>query len=322
MQSALITGASGFLGRRLADRLGEEGVGVRGVDISTDLKRDVIAGDVSEPGPWQRAAEGCDVVVHTAAIVSNAASRELSWRVNVLGTRNAIDAAVAAGAKRFVHLSSVRVFGDLDFPDGVDEKHPVRADGSAYVDTKVAAEQVVLQAHAHGEIECVVLRPADVYGPGSRPWTILPLELIRTNRFVLPARGRGIFSPIYVDDGIDGTLLAARVPEAAGQVLTISGGAGVSCREFFGHYYRMLGKAGPPTLPTVAAVGVAAVPEVAARIGGTSTEYNRTSMRYFARRGTYSIEKARRVLGFEPKIDLAEGMGRTETWLREQGMLH
>ncbi len=179
----------------------------------------------------------------------------------------------------------------------------------------------MLQAHAADEIECVVIRPADVYGPGSRPWTILPLELIRSNRFVLPAGGRGIFSPLYVDNLLDAVVAAATAADAGGQVITIADGIGVSCRDFFGHYYRMLGKGQPRSLPTLAAVGLAAVPEVAGRIGGAPTEYNRTSMRYLARSGTYSIEKARRLLGYEPAVGLDEGMRRTETWLGEQGLL-
>ena len=150
---------------------------------------------------------------------------------------------------------------------------------------------------------------------------MLPVELIRTNRFLLPARGQGIFSPVYVDNLLDGVLAAAAEAEAAGQVITISDGIGVSCAEFFGHYYRMLGKGEPRTLPTIPAVGLAALPEVAARVAGKDTEYNRTSMRYFARTGTYSIEKARTLLGYEPAIDLDEGMRRTEVWLREHGLL-
>ena len=120
-------------------------------------------------GPGRRQQPGCEMVIHTAAVVSNAASREVAWRINVAGTRHALDAAVGAGARRFVHFSSVRAFGDVDFPDGVDERWPVRPDGNTYVDTKIASEQVVLQAHAAGEIECTVIRPGDVYGPGSRP---------------------------------------------------------------------------------------------------------------------------------------------------------
>ena len=92
------------------------------------------------------------------------------WDVNVMGTRHALDAAVRAEAQRFVQLSSVLAFS-WDFPDGVDERHPVRPNGAPYVDTKVASEQVVLQAHAAGEIACTVIRPGDVWGPRSRPWT-------------------------------------------------------------------------------------------------------------------------------------------------------
>ncbi len=316
-----ISGASGFIGRAVAEGFRTTGAEVAGVDFAADPQREVVAGDVAEPGPWQAAAAGADVVVHTAAIVSNAYDVDESWRVNALGTRNVLDAAVSAGARRFVHISSVRAFSDLGFPDGVDERHPVRPDGNPYVDTKIASEQVVLQAHAAGEIEAVVVRPGDVYGPESRPWTVLPLEIIKSNRFILPAMGRGIFSPVYVDDLVTGLTLAAERPEAAGQVFTIGPPHGVPAKEFFGHYYRMLGKRGPVCLPTPLAVAAARVAGAAERLRGNRTEINAASMRYLARPGGYSIEKARRLLGYEPQVDRAEGMRRTAAWLREQRLL-
>jgi nucleoside-diphosphate-sugar epimerase len=321
METAGITGAAGFIGRALTERLRAEGVEVTGVDVRADAGAGIVTGDVTEPGGWQSAFEGADTVIHTAAAVTNTAGKDFGWRVNVLGTRRAIDAAVAAGAKRFVHLSSVRAFGDVEFPDQVTEEHPVRPTDSVYVNTKIASEQVALQAHAEGLIEVTVVRPGDVYGPGSRPWTILILEAINRRQFLLPAMGKGIFSPVYVDNLVDGILLAARKREGAGQVFTISDGIGVTCKEFFGHYFRMLGRPGPRCVPTAAAIALVAAPEAAARISGNPTEVNRESMRYFTRTGTYSIEKARRVLGYEPAVDLAEGMGRTEAWLREQDML-
>jgi nucleoside-diphosphate-sugar epimerase len=321
MESALITGAAGFIGSRIAERLRGEGKAVKGIDRATNLQKDIVASDIGVADPWQSAAEGCEVVIHTAAIVSNAASSEVAWRTNVLGTRRVLDAAIAGGSKRFVHFSSVRAFGDQDFPDGVDETYPVRPDGHTYVDTKIASEQVVLQAHAAGEIECTIIRPGDVYGPGSRPWTVLPVEAIRSNRFFLPAMGKGIFSPIYVDNLIDGVLLAADSDAAVGQVFTLSDGVGITCREFFGNYSRMLGKPPPRSVPTAVALGLAALPEAAAWIGGTDTEFRRSSVQYMARPGTYSIEKARRVLGYEPAVDLDEGMRRTEAWLTEHGLL-
>jgi nucleoside-diphosphate-sugar epimerase len=318
---AFVTGAGGFIGRALAERLRAAGAEVAGVDFAADPENGIVAGDVAEAGPWQAAAAGADVVVHTAAIVSNAYDLDESWRVNVLSTRNALDAAAAGGVGRFVHISSVRAFSDLGFPDGVEERHPVRPDGNPYVDTKIASEQVVLQAHAGGEVECTVVRPGDVYGPGSRPWTLLPLEFIKARRFLLPAMGRGVFSPVYVDDLVTGLTLAAQRPEAAGQVLTIGPARGVPAKQFFGHYFRMLGRRGPVCLPTPLAVAAASAAGSIERLRGRRTELNAASMRYLARPGGYSIDKARRLLGYQPQVDLDEGMRRTEAWLREQRLL-
>ena len=320
-QRVFITGALGFIGGALARRFRTLGAEVFGVDLVADADSGVVAGEISEPGPWQLHAAGCDLFIHTAAVVSNAVELDRCWRINVLGTRRALDAAVRGGARRFVHFSTVRAFSDVGFPDGVDERHPVRTDGNPYVDTKVAAEQVVLQAHAAGEIAGTVIRPGDVYGPGSRPWTVLPIELIKARRFALPAMGRGVFSPAFVENLVDGVVMAAASAAATGGVFTISDGVGVSCAEFFGHYYRMLNRRGPLVLPTRIALALARANATAARLAGRETELNETSVRYLARTGTYSIARAREVLRYEPQVDLVEGMRRTEEWLRRQGLV-
>src|SRR6185312_14342225 len=124
MTRICVTGASGFIGRTLAEHWRTQGVDVVGVDRLPDPALGVVAGDISEPGPWQRIAEGCDVLVHTAALVGMPSDDSGFWAVNVRGTRLALEAARNAGVPRFVHLSSVVTFG-LDFPDGVDERWPV-----------------------------------------------------------------------------------------------------------------------------------------------------------------------------------------------------
>jgi nucleoside-diphosphate-sugar epimerase len=233
----------------------------------------------------------------------------------VLGTANAIDAAERAGAQRFVHFSSVTVFG-LEFPDGVDERYPVRNTFIPYPDSKIASEQVTLQAHLDGRVQCTIVRPGDVYGPRSRVWATVPAELIRQRRFMLPGRGRGIHSPVY--NLVDGVVLAANSPDAAGQVFTLSDGIGVPYREFFKPYAELLGRK-LVLLPTHVALGAAAVAQRVARLQPGDNEVNPASARYLLRQGTYSIEKARKVLAWEPKVGLQLGLERTVAWLGEQG---
>ena len=305
----VITGASGFIGKAVGARYRGLGSEVVGVDVVPDEASGIIEGDTSVAGPWQDLVATGDLVVHTAALVSNTAGLQRAWEVNVLGTHHVLEAAAAGTTSRVLHLSSVRAFSDLDFPPDVDERHPVRPDGHSYVDTKIASEQVALQAHAAGDVAVTVIRPGDVYGPGSVPWTFWPAVGITAGTFAIPDQGDGIFSPVYVENLVDGLVAAAATPEAAGQVFTISDGIGITNTEFFSHYYRMLDRE-PEYLP---ADELRVILEEAG-IGGDTVDY-------LLRTNTYSIAKARTLLGYEPKVDLAAGMARCETWLRESGLL-
>jgi nucleoside-diphosphate-sugar epimerase len=312
-----ITGASGFIGRALHERYTADGHEVVGCDLAGDAERGVVTGDVSRPGAWQDHAGGCELVIHTAAIVSFRVERpEEIWRANVLGTANAIAAAERGGARRFVHFSSVTVYG-FDFPDGVDELYPVHNTYVPYPDTKIASEQVVLQAHLDGRVASTVVRPGDVYGPRSRVWALIPAELIRTRRLMLPGGGRGIHSPVYIDNLVDGVMLAA-ASDAVGQVFTLSDGVGVPYREFFSPYAHLVGRR-LITLPAPLAIGMAAAVQRAARLAPGDNEINPGSARYLLRRGTYSNAKARTMLGWEPRVSVQEGLERTVAWLRDQG---
>lgn len=316
----IVTGARGFIGAAVAQRYRDEGRDVRGVDLAGAPERAVVAGDISRRGEWEAAFAGAELVIHTAALVSNAASRDEAWAVNVLGTKNVLDAACAAVARRVVVFSSAAVYSHRR--DGsVTEDAPVRPGDGVYGDTKIAAENVALQTCATGEIEVTILRPADVYGPGSRPWTVLPVRNLRAGRVVLPARGRGVFDPVYIDDVVAAVTAAASSAEAAGQVFNVGGGAPVTTAEFFGRYCQMLGIGPPRTAPTAAASGLAAIVGWASRVRGRPSEITPSTMRMLSGTGSLSIERARHLLGWEPVVDLDEGMARTETWLRAEGEL-
>jgi nucleoside-diphosphate-sugar epimerase len=317
--SVFVTGAAGFIGRALVDRYRALGSEVRGVDLQP-AGDGIVQGDVTEPGDWQRHAQGCELVVHTAALVGMYSSPRGFWEANVVAPRLVLDAAIAAGARRFVHLSSIVTFG-FEFDGEVDERTPVRPNGVPYVDTKVASEQVVLAAHGNAEIECAIVRPGDVYGPRSRPWTLEPIRLLRSKQLVLPAGGRGKHSPVFVDDLLDGIVRAGAAPQAAGRIFILTGAEHPTIGEFVRHYSDMLGLPPVRTAPTPVVRTIARALDTAARLRGQRAEATPAAIDYFTRRGTYSIARAREVLGYEPAHDLAAGMRVTESWLRSEGLL-
>jgi nucleoside-diphosphate-sugar epimerase len=317
--TVLITGANGFIARALAARLRELGTAVRGVDLVAAPADDVVAGNTVNPGPWARQLAGVDVVVHTAALVSNAAPLDKAWEVNVLGTQRVLRAAAAAGVPRFVHLSSIAAYG-FDFPDGVTESDPVRVSGYSYVDTKVNSEHVVLAAHAAGEIAATIIRPGDVWGPGSRPWIIIPFDMIGKGQMVLPANGTGVFSPIYIDNLIDGMILAIGSESAVGQIYNLTDGYGIPCADYFGRLAAMAGGK-VRTVPTTAALVLTTALGALQRRLGMPSELTAATVEMLRRTGTYSIEKARTELGFEPLVSFYDGMVRVEQWARAEGLI-
>ena len=128
-------------------------------------------------------------------------------------------------------------------------------------------------------------------------WALLPAEMIRDRRLALPDGGRGIFSPVYIDNLVEGVVLAAASGDAVGQVFTLSDGVGIPNREFFAPYAELVGRR-LVTVPTPVAMAAATVVERAARRRPGDNDVNPVALRYMLRRGTYSNAKARRVLGW------------------------
>lgn len=315
----LITGANGFIGRAMSDRFRALGAHVCGIDLVADPARNVLGGDTTEPQQWSVALEGVDTVIHTAALLGAAYPLAQSWHVNVWGTSRVLRAAVDAGVRRFIHFSSVAAYG-FDFPDGVDETHPVQVNGDVYTDTKINSEAVVLAAHAAGETAVTVIRPGDVWGPGS-VWVRSPIaEMRKVTGFPLPNRGNGVFSPVYIDNFVDGLVLAAASETAIGQVLNISDGVGVRCSEFFGRMAAMCGGT-IRTLPMGIAAPAADIVGSLLRRAGQKSDLSAGTMWLLNRPGTYSIEKAQRMLGYQPRVSMDLGMAHVEEWLRAERLI-
>jgi nucleoside-diphosphate-sugar epimerase len=138
---------------------------------------------------------------------------------------------------------------------------------------------------------------------------------------VLPAGGRGVHSPIYIDDLIDGILAAVRTRAAEGEVITLASGQGVSTGEYFGRIGAMIGRPRVRCAPDRALLALTGIQAAVDRLRGAPGEVNPNALRYLTRTGTYSIAKARALLGFEPRVSLDEGMSRSEQWLRSEGLL-
>ncbi len=330
--SVFVTGGSGFMGRALIDRFRSLGVPARGVDVVADAERNVVAGDITRPEGWRDHLAGAAVVIHTAGIVSNNIDPARAWEVNVVGTRRVLDAAAGAGAERFVEISTMGVTRfDHARPDVVarvlpdedlDERRPLMPTGNPYTDSKIVAEHAVLAAHARGHQQVTVVRPADVYGPGCRPWVLEPLDKIRTGRFLLPAHGRGLFTPVYIDDLVDGVVRATTNPSAAGEIFHIGGSEPVTTAEYFGHLWRMAGKSGEPrSASTPVAVVLAEASRLAAKARGRHTELGRGVVLMLTKAHGVSNAKAHDVLGWWPRVGLDDGMARVAEWLTATGRI-
>jgi len=319
VNKVLITGANGFIGNTLMRYYKQQGTAVIGVDLHGNGD-DIIQGDIANPETISHLLEQCDVIVHTAALVSNAMKDSDMWRVNVLATRNLIAAAKHHKVRRFVQISSIVAYGNTAQGE-LDEDYPVHADGGSYVLTKLASEHAVLAAQASGGIEVVILRPGDVYGPGSRPWIIAPLEAIAKNQFMLPAKGEGFFRPVYVDDLIRGIDLAVRHPAAAGEIFNLSCEGYITTKEYFASHYQWLGKKGPMLVSTKVALAVSAIASKVADLMGNLNEASPATVAQLATKSWFSIKKAERILGWKPEISFEEGIKRSHQWAKDKNLV-
>ena len=318
-KKVLITGANGFIGNMLMAHYRAQGIPVVGVDLSGN-GLDISQGDIGQPETISQLLQDCDVVVHTAALVSNSIADADMWRVNVLATRNLVAAAEKYKVRRFVQISSIVAYGNSAEGE-LDEEQPVHADGGSYVLTKLASEHSVLAATANSAMELVIIRPGDVYGPGSRPWVILPIEAINKGQFMLPAKGKGFFRPIFIDDLIRGIALAVSTKEAAGEIFNLSCEGYMTTAEFFSHHYQWMNKRGPLKVSTGLAMFAASAATKLAQITGGVNEASTATIVQLCTKSWFSIAKAERVLGWKPEVSFEDGMQQSKQWAQAQGLI-
>jgi nucleoside-diphosphate-sugar epimerase len=318
--SVLVTGGNGFIGERLMSRLLASRArvrllsrdGLRGVPQAT-----TVTGDVTLPDSLSTAAEGCDVIFHCAA--TGGGTLDDVRAVNVEGTRNVLQAAVRAGARRVIHLSSVAVHGN-DLPDRVTENQPLIDNGSPYAVSKAEGEAIALSYHTRGEIEVCVIRPTCVYGPRSATWVLAPFGRVRDEQILLVDGGWGLINLVYVDDLVDLMFTAATHSAAAGEVF-IANGEAVEWWAYLGGYAAMLGKPAPQSVSLLQAKALAEGFLWRYRFTRSAGRLVAGDIQQQMNRSVFVADKSHLLLGLAAATPFAEGMRKTRDWLRDTGYL-
>jgi nucleoside-diphosphate-sugar epimerase len=327
----LITGATGFIGGHLAERLVAQGRRVRCLVRSTsdtsrleELDVDLAVGDLTSASSILRAVDGCQHAFHCGALVSDWATTKEIRRINVEGTRNLLEASVASGLTRFIHLSTTDVYG---YPGGVaiDESYTTPRFRNWYAQTKLAAETEVWRAARWSGLDAVILRPATVYGPRSKEVVGEIGRAIRNRSMLLIDGGRAVAGLCYVENLVDAAVLALSHGNAPGEAFNVSDGLSVTWKQFTQDIAKGLGYPVPRfSLPYWVAHAVAFSLESGYRLVRTASGLttppllSRQAVQVMGTDQNFSTRKAREVLGWEPRIDYATGLEATVQWLEAE----
>ena len=326
-QRVLITGATGFVGGHMADACVARGYEVRtlaraGSDTEHLVKLGVTIfhGDVTDPEAVAKAVDGTDVIVHCAAKVGDWGPVQEYRAVNVEGLRHLLEAVYKKPLHRFVHISSLGVY-EARHHYGTDESVPPPAkhmDG--YTQTKVESEQLALDAHRLHSTPVVVLRPGFIYGPRDR--TVLPrvADNLRLGNIRYLGNPDAAMNTIYVGNLIDAVFLAMEKPSAVGQIYNLTDGERVSKRRFFQTIADGLNLPRPTRqVPLFVAKLLARIMERRARRrrAKEAPRLTQARVKLLGLNLDFSIEKAKKELGYAAKISFDEGMKETVSWFRE-----
>jgi nucleoside-diphosphate-sugar epimerase len=322
----LITGATGFVGSHLADACVKRGDTVSTIARANSgtarlEEQDVLIhrGDLTDVEVIRRAVDGVEAIVHCAAKVGDWGPVEEYRTVNVEATRHLLEACRSDVLKRFIHISSLGVYAARHH-HGTDETEPLpvrHMDG--YTQTKVEAEHLVQDAHRLHGLPAVILRPGFVYGPRDR--TVLPklAENLRNGIIRWIGDGSRAMNTIYVGNLVDAIFLALDKPEAVGHVFNLTDGEFVSKRKFFETIADGLELPRPKKkVPLFVARIAAYIMERRARRKGKKEPPRLTQARLklLGLNLDFSIEKAKRELGYSARVKFDDGMKETLDWYK------
>lgn len=325
---AMVTGAPGWLGTRLIEVLRENGrdvcaIVLKGMDASylEMLGAEVIEADITDGATLSGALNGVGTVFHCAGIIHPSLFRAKDfYRINSDGTRNMLEASVNAGVKKFIHVSSNSAQGVnvrrsvLMTEDGPDKPY------TDYGISKHKAEQIVKEYQRAGRIETVIIRPCWFYGPRQPARMTKLMNMIKDGSPLLFGDGKNIRSMTYIDNLIDAMLLVEDSDKAIGETYWIANEEPRTSLEIYEEIARNLGvELKPKYVPKIVSqilekvdilLGKFGIYEINVHVGGE-----------MVRDIGCSIEKAKKELGYEPKVSFEEGIKASVEWAKEEGLV-
>ena len=319
----LLTGGNGFVGHHVVEALLDRGDRVRvlalpGEDVSWLEARAVAVhrGDVCHPETLTAPMEGADAVLHLAAMMHVWRPLRDYLAVNLTGTENVCRAALGAGVRRLVHMSSSSVYGTA-IDATVDERFPLAPFDDPYPVSKAAGDELVQRMTAQEGLPAAIIRPDQIFGPGDRLHFGQTVERLRAGRAIVVGRGDNRIPLVYVSDLVQGMLLALDHERAVGQAYNITNDAPLTQLEFLQAIADEIG-AKPPRIhvPYLALYAAAAAAERLISVTRTSRRppVTRLGVAFTGSDVRYSMEKAASELGYRPRVSLRDGVRRTVAW--------
>ena len=326
--NVLVTGGGGFIGSHLVEDQLKKGRTVKALDLgfpflngtAENAKLQKIVGDIRNQDLVGQSLAGIDLVFHLAsAHLSLTIPEQEYWDINVQAAEQLARLSQIAGVKRFVHSSTVGIYGNMTQCPG-DEESRYNPD-LVYEKSKLAGEQAVLRASRESGYSVTIVRPVWVYGPRC-PRTAKLFRAIRKGTFVMVGNGRTLRHCVYISDMVDGFDLCAASDAAIGRSFIIGDNSAVTVQELVDEIAAVM-KASPPKfkIPAGIMAPACAIFEAGFKAIGKEPPLSQRSLKFFTNNTSFDISKAKTLLDFVPKVPLRDGLERTYEYLRQHGQL-
>ena len=322
----LVTGATGFIGSHIAERLIKEGEEVIALVRKTSntgflsgIGAKFMYGDINDLESVKRAMQGIDIVYHSAGLADEWISPKEAYRVNVEGTGNLLDAAREAKVKRFVFISSLAVLGMRDH-HGTPADAPYHKTGDSYIDTKIDSEQLVMDYYKKYGLPVTVVRPGFVFGPRDNKLIPRLSDRLRKKQFMFVGSGKNKINAVYIENLTDAIISAGRSENAVGQKCNVTNDSGMTLEALVLNIVDIWKFDTPRKhIPKFMAYLVCNILTGLAKLTKAKEPpyITKTRIKFLSLNLDFDIDKTKNDLGYNPRVSIEEGLRRTKGWMEK-----